>query len=432
MPGIDELRATAVEASARVIETLARYENEPPTGEQLAELNALEAAASEAQHALQEAQVAQSRFGQIATAAREREGWLSERQGTPPIDRGRGRQPHERLSLGQRFATDERFRAWHAERAGLDGIIQDTTKNLQSPGVEFRGFRDLDMQAALLTGLDSTSAGALIIPDQYPGIAELGRRELGIRDVITVGQTSSDVIEFVRITGETNTAAPVAEATAAAGSSGVKPESGMTLERVSTNVVTIAHWIPATRRALSDAPQLRTLIDNFLRYGLEYELEDQIVNGTGGDGFTGILNTSGTQAQAFTTDILTTLRKARTAVRLVGRTRPNGVLMNPADVETLDLLKDAENRFYYGGPIDGGVPRVWRVPIVELEVVPEGTAIMGDFTVCILWDREQGNISVSDSHADFFIRNLIAILAEMRAAFGILRPSAIVEVDLVA
>jgi hypothetical protein len=48
----------------------------------------------------------------------------------------------------------------------------------------------------------------------------------------------------------------------------------------------------------------------------------------------------------------------------------------------------------------------------------------------MLWDREQAAISVSDSHADFFVRNLIAILAELRAAFGVIRPPAFVAIDL--
>jgi hypothetical protein len=42
------------------------------------------------------------------------------------------------------------------------------------------------------------------------------------------------------------------------------------------------------------------------------------------------------------------------------------------------------------------------------------------------------SISVSNQHSDFFIRNLVAILAEMRAAFGVLRPAAFVETDLTA
>jgi hypothetical protein len=49
-----------------------------------------------------------------------------------------------------------------------------------------------------------------------------------------------------------------------------------------------------------------------------------------------------------------------------------------------------------------------------------------------MWDREQGGISVSDSHADFFVRNLLAILAEMRAAFAVVQPTAFVEIDLTA
>jgi HK97 family phage major capsid protein len=68
--------------------------------------------------------------------------------------------------------------------------------------------------------------------------------------------------------------------------------------------------------------------------------------------------------------------------------------------------------------------------VVESEAVPAGTAILADWRYAILWDREQGAILVSDSHADFFIKNLIAILAELRAAFGIVRPAAFVKIAL--
>ena len=39
-------------------------------------------------------------------------------------------------------------------------------------------------------------------------------------------------------------------------------------------------------------------------------------------------------------------------------------------------------------------------------------------------------MQVSDSHADFFTRNLVAVLAEMRAGFAVFRPSAFVKVTL--
>lgn len=207
----------------------------------------------------------------------------------------------------------------------------------------------------------------------------------------------------------------------------------MAFEIVQTPVKTIAVWIPATKAALSDASQLRGLIDQELREDLEEDLEDEIVGGDGtGAHFTGILETEGVLEQAWDTDMLTTIRKARTTLRVMGKSRPTAMLAHPNDAEALDLLKDDQGRFYFGGPGEGGVQRAWRVPVVECEAVSEGTGLMGDFRKAVIWDRERSNISVSDSHSDFFIRNMIAVLAEMRAAFGVIRPSAFIAVDLAA
>lgn len=348
-------------------------------------------------------------------------------QGTPGAA-GKGK------SIGERFVTAPDYQAWLKQ---FGGHVGETRKNLVSPPIMLGGIK------ALITGVSDTSAGALVFP-QNLGLVDAGgtfQRPLTIRDVVTTGTTSTDSVEYVRMTGFTNAAAPVPEATIStvipdpdtANTAGLKPQSAMTLERVSTTVKTIAHWIPVTKRALSDAGQIRTLIDNFLRYGLDEELEDQMVSGGGtGENFTGFANISGVQAQAWDTDILTTTRKARTKVRLVGRATPTAYLLNPSDWQTIDLLQDNEGRYFYGGPAMLGSPRLWGLPVVESEAIPAGTGYVGDFRTLVLWDREQSSIQVSDQHADFFTRNLVAILAELRAAFGAFRPSAIVEVDLTA
>jgi HK97 family phage major capsid protein len=305
-------------------------------------------------------------------------------------------------------------------------------------------------QKTLVTGASDTSGGAFIRGDDLGlqvGLVPF-QRPLTLRDLVTSGTTQSDSIEYVRVTGITNNAAPVAEATSSAmptqnGSTGplinatgggYKPESGLAVARYNTPVRTIAHWIPVTKRALSDAAQMVTLIDGFLEYGLEEELEDQMIAGDGtGENFEGIANVSGVQAQAWDTDVLTTLRKAKTKVRLVGRSTPNGYVINPADLEAVDLLVDNENRYYFGGPAAAGsAPTLWGLPIVESEAVPAGTAYVGDWTKAVLWDRQQSTITTTDSHGDFFVRNLVAILAELRAAFGVLQPTAFVEIDLTA
>lgn len=341
----------------------------------------------------------------------------------------------EKGSLGERFVSAEAYKAW-LKHVAPSGAIPDSARGLSSPPIQFRSLLG---HKGLLTGSSDTSAGAFVVTDQSGIYEPLGRRPLTLRGLVSQRTTGSDMVEFVRQTVGVSQAAPVPEAnvTDYAGAtgevSGEKPEGSMAFERVQVPVKTIAVWIPATKRALSDAAQLRGIIDQELQDDLEECLEDEIIGGDGsGEHFTGLLNTSGVLEQAWDTDMLTTIRKARTALRVTGRSRPTAILLHPNDAEALDLLKDGENRFYFGGPADGGVQRVWRVLVVESEAMTEGIGLMGDFRKAVIWDREQASIQVSDSHSDFFIRNMVAVLAEMRAAFGVIRPSAFIQVELTA
>ncbi|NUS25951.1 MAG: phage major capsid protein [Streptomyces sp.] len=338
--------------------------------------------------------------------------------------------PDAKASLGETFVKSGEYQT--LMQSAPNGVFGKDHR-VQSRPVGYK---------ALVTGGSDTSGGAFVTNDMM-GLQVnqlVFQRPLKLRDVVTNLTTTSDTIEYVRQTSQTNNASPVAESTATAdpgtlnAANGVKPESALAWAKVTTPVRTIAHWIPLTKRALSDAAQVRTIIDAFLRYGLEEELEDQMISGDGtGENLEGLSNVSGVQAQAWDSNPLTTLRKARTKVRLVGRAVPNAYLLNPADLETIDLLQDNEARYYFGGPTGVGTAgTLWGLPVIETEAVPAGTGYVGDFRKAVLWDREQASITISDSHANFFIRNMVAILAEMRAAFGIIQPNAFVEVDLTA
>lgn len=298
---------------------------------------------------------------------------------------------------------------------------------------------------AVFTGASSTSAGAFVVNERTDIVEMLGRKALTIRNLVSGRRTGSDAVEFVRETSHTNAAAVVAEATSAAGPTvvsgvltnnaggGYKPEGSWAFEVVTTNVKTIAEFVPVTKRALADVAQLEGLINDQLADDIAEAEEGQILNGNGsGENFTGINNTSGIQTQAFATDLFTTVRKGVTKLRTVGRVNPTALVLNPADAEAIDLTKDAENRYYYGGPQALGQRTLWGVPVVESESQAEGSALMGDFSKAVLWDREQTTVTMTDSHADFFVRNLVAILAEERLAFGVVRPTAFVTLDLTA
>lgn len=358
-----------------------------------------------------------------------------------------------RKSVGQHYIESAEYKGLLESVPGGQFTKQH---RVQARPVGFKSLVKPQGSKALVTGTSDTSGGAFVRPDDL-GLQvglEPFQRPLTLRNLVTNGSTTSDSLEYVRVTGITNNAAPVAEATTSAlptqdattgplvqaAGGGYKPESGLAVQRVSTPVRTIAHWIPVTKRALSDAAQMVTLIDSFLEYGLEEELEDQMIAGDGtGENFEGLANVSGVQAQAAVADpagrpagfgALLALRRAKTKVRLAGA-RANGYVINPTDLETLDEIATNQDAFYFGGPSGSNDTRpLWGLPVIESEAVPAGTAYVGDFTRAILWDRQQSTITTTDSHADFFIRNLVAILAEMRAAFGVIQPNAFVEVDL--
>lgn len=341
-----------------------------------------------------------------------------------------------RKSAGELFTESDAYKAFR--KAHPNGVSDRSRVNVEPvhmPG----GVK------ALITGASDTSAGAMVVPDRA-AMPPVLYPPLTLRDVITIGQTTSDSVEYAQVDTRTNAAAVVPEATTSAGGtanvttgvidlpagSGVKPESALTLRKVTAPVRTLAHWLPITKRAMSDAAQIRTYIDQFLRDGLDRATEAEAVSGDGtGEHFTGVLNTTGTQAQAFDTDVFVTVRKAMTKVRSIGG-MVTGVLISPQDDEVVDLARDGQNRFFGAGPFAFGPSTLWGVPRVVCYSLPAGTAIVGDLRTMVLWDREQASVSVSDSHADFFVRNLLAILAEMRAAFGVLQPSTLAITDVAA
>lgn len=291
---------------------------------------------------------------------------------------------------------------------------------------------------SLFTGASSTSAGAFVVNERTDIVEMLGRKPLTIRSLVSNRRTTTDTVEYVAETSHTNAAAVVPEATSSAldasvSAGGYKPEGSWAFEVRTAVVKTIAEWVPVTKRAMADVAQLEGLINDELRADILEAEEDEILNGDGsGEHFTGINEVSGIQTQAFSTDLFETLRKAVTKARTVGRVNPNALVLNPADAELIDLAKDGENRYYYGGPQSLGQRTVWGIPVVESESQPEHTGLLGDFSKAVLWDREQTTVTMTDSHADFFIRNLVAVLAEERLAFGVVRPTAFVAVDLTA
>lgn len=352
------------------------------------------------------------------------------------------------VSLGSTFTDSDQYKGL---MDAFGGRIPEGAKGIHTAPMPVKG----GLKALVTSGTDAGSADYLVQPQRLGVVPGMPYVAPMLRQIITVGTTNSDKIEYAQINeegvgGTASNAASVAEATTAGPSTtetantttgaitstpvagaGVKPESALTFRKASADVITVAHWMPVTKRALSDAAQIRTMIDQFLRRGLDREIDRLILNGdadtpVGDEEWNGILNTTGVQNQAFDTNLPQTIRKAISKVTVKGGP-VDAVLVSPETDEALDLMTDGNLRYFGNGPFGNGPSTIWGRPRI---VVPALTGlnkfILGDFSQCVLWDREQAGVTVTDSHADFFVRNLVAVLAEARAAFGIFNPGLLV------
>ena len=354
----------------------------------------------------------------------------------PPLYPSSGRVPGKQHdSIGDAFIDSEAYRGW-VERfpsGGPSGPGEYRSDPVELP----LSMRDASRQikARSLFTLSDTSGGALS-DTQFAGLLAGGLvRPPKIRDLLTVVPVMSDQVEYVTESSRTAAAAAVAEATATTGATGLKPEGGIVFAKVVQSIKTIALWVPATTRVIADAPQLRAYIDEYLGADIQTELEDLIVAGDGtGENFTGLMVVAGTQTLAAPVgpaSNLDNIRKAMTLVRVNARTEPTAVVLNPTDAQNIDLLKENNeaNNFVGPGPYGVGAARLWGVPVVETDALAAGTALVGDFSKAVLFDRQSLNISLGTIN-DQFVRNMITVLGEIRAGFGVIRPAAFCKCSL--
>lgn len=268
----------------------------------------------------------------------------------------------------------------------------------------------------------------LVVAQRVNGIIVPPEQRLTIRDIIPQASTTSNLIEYASEATFTNAAAPQGGGSPGNAEGELKPESAMTFTLANAPVITVAHWIPASRQVLSDASMLSGHISGRLIYGLKLEEEEEILTGTGAAGtLNGLVN----QATAFTGGVtnqtaLDTLLKSLLQVSL-SNFEASAFILHPTDWTAIMLLKDTTGQYLFVNPQDMASPRLWGKPVVATQSMTLGRFLTGAFNLAAqIWDREDATVRISENVNDHFIRNLVAILAEERLALTVYRPSALV------
>lgn len=311
-------------------------------------------------------------------------------------------------SLGAQFIETDAYKAMQGKRAGT---------------------ARMEVKTAILNQEPAAATQPLVRPDRVGGIITSPNRRLTIRDLLPVGRTNSNLVEFTTEDVFTNNAGPQYDASPGARENTIKPESGITFTYNSKPVITLAHWIPVSKQVLADAPMLQSFIDGRLMYGLKLEEEDELLNGTGSSGaLDGLVNQATAYNRGATNDTrIDTLRKAITQGQL-SEYSMSAIVINPSDWEAIELTKDNDGRYIFAQPQSVAGPRMWSLPVVATNSIAAGSFLVGAFDAAAqIWDREDASVSLSTENSDNFVRNMVTLLAEERLALTVYRASALIK-----
>jgi Phage capsid family len=112
---------------------------------------------------------------------------------------------------------------------------------------------------------------------------------------------------------------------------------------------------------------------------------------------------------------------------------PTGIAMHPVNWMATRLLTDSTGQFLGSGPFGTAAQNagaaglfgqsLWNVPVALTTTVGLGTAVVGGYATAAAIARRSGvTVEATNSHQDYFVKDLVSIRAEQREALMIYRP----------
>ncbi|PHS16404.1 MAG: phage major capsid protein [Kangiella sp.] len=262
-----------------------------------------------------------------------------------------------------------------------------------------------------------------------PGVVGAPQKRIFLRQLLKNIPVTSSSFTYTRELSFVNNAA------AQNGEGTLKAETDITFEEVIGQVSTYAHWLKTSRQVMSDNPALIDFKMTRLQYGLDFKIENAMINGDGtlGD-MSGLLNAGNfTTYTPVTGDTgVDSVRKGMLALQK-NEYIANLIIMNPDDIAVIETLKDVDGEYIVGKPIEGGLLTMWGVPIHPSNSLATGTFIVLDTEQAVtVHTREEALVEFSNSDNDNFTKNLVTMLAEARLGFAVHLPAGVISGELLA
>lgn len=286
----------------------------------------------------------------------------------------------------------------------LKSVLSSTNEDLLSKGFKFT------VKATLTPA---------IAPEQIGGIYGYANRKVNVRNLLSVGSTSQNAVNYVQEQSFVSFTGTTAEGAK-------RPQSEFALVASIANVKTVGTFLKVTKEALADVDGITSYIANRAPAKLK-EVEDKIILDTikvSAQPFSASTITYGTGFTANEYDVL------RTAVALIAKENysASAILISVEDRVKLELAKDLNGAYLF----PSGNMSVSGVPVIESTCIASGSFLVGDFKLgCELKEREGISINFYNQNSTDVEDGLVTIGVEERFALPIYNPKSFVSGDFV-
>lgn len=286
-----------------------------------------------------------------------------------------------------------------------------TLKKGQSVSFEMKAVADMDFATNFSTADNS-------VTQVRPGIIELPKRKLHIRQLLQGGSLGTSNFAYVKeVTGEEG---PETVAEGAA-----KNQFHLSMQEVSVPAEYIAGYIRISKKMMDDITGLTTFLQSRLLELLLREEDDQLLNGNGTSPNLSGITDSGNYTAFSGSATIDVEQLVQAISQLEGLDREaNGILLNPSDYWRIALNKTNTNEYTMPGGIvvvgEDGVLRIGGVPVYRSTAVTVDKFIVGDWVMgANLLTREAPRVEFFYEDANNVTKNQVTVRVEERVAFPI-------------
>lgn len=334
--------------------------------------------------------------------------------------------PSEPRSLGEAFVKSDAYRA--RKSAGFTGAWS-------TGAVEFeQKLTDAGLSVASI----EDAGGTLPLQPQVAPMVSPAEQRLTIADLFGQGNATQNTIVYLEETTTTAGAyttspynSPNLPATAVLTSEGqAKPAAFVDFTRRSVELSKIAAFLPISDEMIEDEPQIASYINGrlalFVRQAEEAHLMTTLLAASIG---------SADSADIGGTNLFDAIAAGINSVQTVAGLQPDALVINPTDFWSMSILKASAGTgaYFSGGPYAGPAANPWGLRAVVTQAVAQGSPLVGAFRDgATVWRKGGLSVEASNSHSDYFRKNLTAIRAEERLGLAIYRPKAFCEVAVVS